>query len=212
MKRSRSAVRRDAWFLHGLPSLFEFHRCGDGLAVSQDFHFDHIAHFAAAQRIGEVVQIMNRHGSKLDQHVAGLESCLGRRRSRLHVGEFHAVGLLSKIRDGAEARPVTAAATAGGRWAAGLVVLDGYKGDTLRGGIDFHGNVLDKIQQLRGIGRVDFVPGVGGLVVVRVQSREKEKHGNFFRDKGGVIARRVAAGGIFDLEGRLGFLLVEQGS
>src|ERR1700682_953712 len=31
-----------------LLSLFEFHGCGDGLAVSQHLHFDDVAHFAAA--------------------------------------------------------------------------------------------------------------------------------------------------------------------
>src|SRR5882762_3572880 len=53
-----------------LLSLFEFHRCNDGLAVSQHLHFDDVDHFAAAQRIGEIIQILDRHGAELKEDVA----------------------------------------------------------------------------------------------------------------------------------------------
>ena len=60
--------------------LFELHRRFDGLAVAQRFHIHDVAYLAAAQRVGEIVQIMNLLVAKLDEHVAGLESRFGRGR------------------------------------------------------------------------------------------------------------------------------------
>ena len=64
----------------------------------------------AAQRVGEIVQIVNRLIAKLHEYVAGLESCLRRGRIRLHVAETHAVLDRRKIGNRAEIRPVTASA------------------------------------------------------------------------------------------------------
>src|SRR6266851_10450531 len=43
-----------------------------------------------------------------------------------------------------------------------------------------------------------------------MQAREKEEHRNFLSDKRGVIARRVAAGGIFNMKRRFAFLFIEE--
>src|ERR1700730_1277574 len=43
-----------------------------------------------------------------------------------------------------------------------------------------------------------------------MQAREKEEHWNFLPDKRGVIARRVSAGGIFDMELGLALLFIEE--
>jgi len=45
-----------------------------GFAVPHHSHFHNIAHLAAAQRIGKIVEILDGFVSKLDQNIARLES------------------------------------------------------------------------------------------------------------------------------------------
>src|SRR5580704_27498 len=89
--------------------LFELHGCANGLAVAQHFHIHGVAYFAAAQRVGEIVQIVDRLIAKLYKDVAGLEPSLRRGRPRANVGKFDAVFLLPEIRDRAEIGAVSAA-------------------------------------------------------------------------------------------------------
>ena len=64
--------------------------------------------------------------------------------------------------------------------------------------------------KLRSRARIDFVPGVRGLVIVRMQAGEEEQDGNALGNKGGVIARGVAALRHFKFEGRVAVGLVEE--
>src|SRR5690242_15872701 len=61
-----------------LLSLFEFHGRAYRLSVAHYFHFHLIAYLTAAQSVGEIVQILDGHGTKLDQDIARFESGLGR--------------------------------------------------------------------------------------------------------------------------------------
>ena len=165
--------------------MLEFHGGGDGLAISQDFDFHDVAYFAAAQRIGEIVQIMNRQGSKLDQHVAALEAGFGGWGTRLDVGEFHAVGFLSKIRDGAEPRAVAAAAPTR-RGASGLVFRFTVSKATRSGAESiFTATSSIKSNSFAASGRgLILSQSVGGLVVIRGAGRRKRKRtGIFFATK-----------------------------
>ena len=137
-----------AWINLNLLSLFEFHACGNRFSISQHFHFDHVADFATAQGIREIKQILDRHVAELNEDIVGLEPSLGRRRSRPHVGELHAVDLLSEIRYRTEVRPVTPAAPAA-RVLGGLIFHNGYERGPLRRGIDLQRNVIDEIKKLR---------------------------------------------------------------
>src|ERR1700680_3654234 len=92
-------------------ALFELHAGADRLAVAQDLHVDNISHFAAAERVGEVVQILDRLVAELDQNVSRFQSGLRRRRVWLHVGKFDAVFGLAKVGNGTEIWTVAASAT-----------------------------------------------------------------------------------------------------
>src|SRR5262249_4509277 len=68
-----------------------------------------VSYFAAAQGVCEVVEILDRFVAELNQHVAGLQSGLGCRRSRTHVRKPHSIFYLSKIGNGTEIGAVAAA-------------------------------------------------------------------------------------------------------
>ena len=119
-----------------LPSLFELHGSADGLAFPHHLEVHYIADFAAAQSICEIVQIVNRRIPKLNENISGLESSLGRRRSRANIGKFDAVFFLSEIRNGSEIGAIAAAASAG--HLTGRVVFDDRdKRGALGRGIEF---------------------------------------------------------------------------
>ena len=84
-----------------------------------------------------------------------------------------------------------------------IVGGDGDEFGALGGGIELRDDHGDEVEQARRVGRVDFVPGVGRLVIIGMQSGEKEKHRNFAGDKGSVVAGRVAAGGVFEVKRRI---------
>src|SRR5664280_3556951 len=139
-------------------SLLQLHAGGNGLAVAQDFHLHHFAHLTAAQRVGEIVEVVNRLAAELHQDVARFESCLRRWRSRPYVGKAHAVFNLAEVRNGAEIRPV-ASATAAHR----LIFHHGDESWRRWRLGQLHRNVAHQIEQLRRRRRIDLVPGVGGL-------------------------------------------------
>src|ERR1039458_2924324 len=119
-------MRKSSRWLHGVQSLtdpprlggkrlfslLQLHAGGNGLAVAQYFHLHHFAHLTAAQRVGEIVQIVNRLAAELHQDVARFEACLCRRRSRPYFGEAHAVLHLAEVGNGTEVRPITSATAA----------------------------------------------------------------------------------------------------
>ena len=53
-------------------ALLQLYRGGDWLTVAHDFHFDDVTDFAAAKRIGEVVEILDRLAAEFDQDVSRL--------------------------------------------------------------------------------------------------------------------------------------------
>src|SRR6267143_2016041 len=93
----------------------------------------------------------------------------------------------------------------------GIGIFDGDVGGAIRSSVDAQGDVGDQIEQMSGPGGVDFIPGVGGLVIVAVQAGEEEKDGNPLGCEGSVIAGGVAAGRVFVLERSVGFGLIEDG-
>src|SRR5689334_6035158 len=74
-----------------LLALLESDRGRDGLAVPQNFDFDHVADLAAAERVGEVVEVLDGLIAELHQDVSGFEPGLGGGRTGAHVRKLHAV-------------------------------------------------------------------------------------------------------------------------
>src|SRR5208337_164734 len=109
-------------------TLFELDRRCHRLPVAQHLDLDHIAHFAAPQRIREVVKVLDRFVAELHHDVSGFQSCLRRGRSRSYIRELYAGFHLAKIRDRSEVRSVTAAAA---RPASRLVFGDHNESRTL---------------------------------------------------------------------------------
>ena len=166
------------------------------VAIAQDFHFHNVAYFAATQSVGEVVKILDGLVAELDQNVSRFQASLGCRRIRSHIGELHALFGLAEIRDRAEIRPVTAPPPPAGGFSSATL-------ETWAGLAYFAICILTfgEVQQAGRVGGIDFVPGVGRLVIVGVKPREKEKDRNLLADKRRVVAGGVATGGILDLEG-----------
>ena len=133
---------------------------------------------------------------KFGQNVAALEACLGGRRSGPHVGEPYSIGEFGEIGNAAEIRAVSAA-----RYFAGMRIGDLAGRLRLRHPHELRarrvidqvaGDIGDQIQQPDGVGSVDFVPGVAGLVIIGVQAGEEEQHRDLFGGERGVVARSVA--------------------
>src|SRR5712692_9418265 len=195
------------------PHLFPLLQCDRGsylLAVTQDGDLYNVANFTAPQGVGEIVEILDGFVAKLNEDISGQEAGFGGGRAGLHIGKAHAVFGLAEIGDGAEVRAVATAAA--GRARMGIGILhNGDERGTIGSGVEAQGHVGDQIKQVRGRISVDFFPGVRRLVVVAVETREKEKHGNAFGNERSVIAGGVATGGVFVLEGGVGFGLVKDG-
>ncbi len=85
----------------------------------------------------------------------------------------------------------------------GILGGDGDEFGALGGGIELRNDAGDEVEQPRRIGGIDLVPGVGGLVIIGMQSGEKEEHGNFAGHERSVVAGRVAAGGIVEVKRRI---------
>src|SRR5262249_45389985 len=86
----------------GLLALFQFHAGCDRLPVADDLYIHHVADFAAAQSIREIVKVLDGVIAELDEHVPCFQPGFGRRRTRFDVRKFHAVFALPKVRDRAE--------------------------------------------------------------------------------------------------------------
>ena len=56
-----------------------------GLAVAEDGDFHYVADFAAAERVCEIVQIVDGLVAKLNHDVAAEQACLRGRRAGLHI-------------------------------------------------------------------------------------------------------------------------------
>ena len=121
-----------------------------------------------------------------------MEACLRGGRTGLYIGKADAIFDLAEVGDGAEVRAVAATATAR-RACMGIGIFDGDVGGAILSGVDAQGDVGDQIEQMGGPRGVDFIPGVGGLVIVAVETGEKEKDGNAFRNEGSVIAGGVSS-------------------
>ena len=66
------------------------------------------------------------------------------------------------------------------------------------------GDVGHQVEQTNRVGRIDLVPGIAGLVIIRVQPGEEEQHGHLFGGERSVVARAVARFGIIDAQSVLG--------
>src|SRR5689334_13664094 len=105
-QKCRSASRA------ALPALGEGDGGFQGLAVAEHSDGDDVTDFAAAQRVCEVVEIVNGLLGEIDEHVAGFEARLGGGRAGLNVAEAHAVFRLAEV--GNRSEPGAVAATSAG--------------------------------------------------------------------------------------------------
>src|SRR5262249_27336235 len=71
--------------LQALLPLLQLHARADRLPIAHHLHVHYISDLAPPQRIGEIVEIIDRLIPKLDEHITGLEASLCCRRSRLNV-------------------------------------------------------------------------------------------------------------------------------
>src|ERR1700724_1222829 len=81
------------------------------LVVAQNFHFDSLPGLMRPQRIGEIVEILNRGVSELDQDIARFQARFRSRRFRGDIGESHTTRGLCEVGSTAEVRPVAASGT-----------------------------------------------------------------------------------------------------
>src|SRR5437899_1874490 len=119
---------------------------------------------------GKGAEVADGLAGEIDEHVAGFQAGFCGGRAGLDIAEAHAVFRLAKIRNRAEPRAIAATAARAGDAAVGILGGDGDEFGALGGGIELRNDAGDEVEQPRRVWGVDLVPGVGGLVIIGMQS------------------------------------------
>src|SRR5579859_167448 len=203
-----------SWELHGhgltriilgLFSLLQLYARRDRLPIAQNFHVHDVSYLAAAQGVGEIVEILNGLVAELDENVSRPQPGFGCGGIGLHVGELYAILSLAEVGDRAKIWTVPSASTTGRR----LIFRDNLEGGLLLRVRQLQRNALDHVEQAGRRRSIDLVPGVRRLVIVGVQSGKEKQHRDFLRHKRSVVARRISARRVFDFEGLIFLSLLE---
>src|SRR5579859_4888167 len=128
--------------LSGLFPLLQLYACRDRLPITQNFHVHDVSYFAAAQGVGEVVEILDGLVAELHQDVSRFQPSFGCRGIRLHVGELYAILSLAEVGYRAKIWPVPSASTTG-RW---LIFRDDLEGGRLLRVRQLQRNALDHVE------------------------------------------------------------------
>src|SRR5580698_983160 len=102
-----------------------------------------------AERVGEVVEIVDGLVAELHEHVAGFESGFRGGGAGLHVSEFHAICFVAKIRNRSE---VWAVALAAAGTAGSVRLNDCYKLRTRGGVVDIDRSLRDHDEKCCSVG------------------------------------------------------------
>src|SRR5438132_10875789 len=120
-----TTLRGNGGFSSSLAALGERDGGFEGLGVAEHGDVHDVADLAAAQRVGEVVEIADGLAGEIDEHVAGFQAGLCGGRAGLDIAEAHAVFRLPKIRNRAEPRAIAATTARAGDAAVGIFGGDG---------------------------------------------------------------------------------------
>ena len=156
-----------------------------------------------AQRISKIVQILDTLAVEFGKDIAGAQACFCRGRPGPDIGEADAIRKFREIRNAAEIGSVSGYFAGMGRGWIGrrLRLSHAHKFRPSRGISQMVHHIGHQAQQADGRGGVDFVPSVARLVIVGMQSREKEQIRDLLGGERGVVARSIT--------GALGYITLQ---